>query len=153
MNLLLNLNAHRFERLSAALEDLERWAEQSAAVSHHDPSWLHVRAKGSPEAALELEVQEGAESAFADAAARLALVRAILDEAAETRSPRERYEMALGALRAELVWCRVQCDEALGVVGAGIESEERHAEGRAEALGTIADELRSAITAAPLATV
>ena len=153
MSAVVDIDARRLRRLSAALEDLERWAENESSTSATDPSWKALRDRGTAEAAFELGAQEGAESAYADVAARLALVRAALAEAAETSTKAERFRAALEALRGELAWCEAQRRESLNARGAGIEPEQIHAAGRAEALDAIADELRSALEAAPLGRV
>ena len=150
MNAVVDIDARRLRRLSAALEDLERWAENESSTSATDPSWKALRDRGTAEATFELGAQEGAESAYADVAARLALVRATLAAAPETSTKAERFRAALEALRGELAWCEAQRREALNARGASVEPEEIHAAGRAEALSAIAEELRSTMDAAPL---
>ena len=149
MSAVVDIDARRLRRLSAALEDLERWAENESSTSATDPSWKALRDRGTAEAAFELGAQEGAESAYADVA-RLALVRATLAAAPETSTKAERFRAALEALRGELAWCEAQRREALNARGASVEPEEIHAAGRAEALSAIAEELRSTMDAAPL---
>jgi hypothetical protein len=163
-------NARRLARLASALEDVERWAEQEAEVSHADPEWrarrahvalhpdalhrgaLHADATHDGTTAayrLALFEIEGAESGYADAAARVAHLRAqLVDEGAA----RVLYEAIVDALHGELAWADAQREEALAAQGAALEPEELHAKGRARAFAAIRVELRRLLDAAPWGT-
>lgn len=129
--------------LRAALEDLERWTAQQSQASRANPRARLAReyAVACDAAAAEryrsemLEV-EGAESAYADAAARLAHLRDQLDV------PGVGDGGAVRALAGEVAWVAAEREEALDSRGVGVAAEELHAEGRARALATIGAELR-----------
>lgn len=101
-------------RLVVELEDLERWAEQLAQHSHTDPDWrsrrAYVEAHRDAQAEsyrLAIWEVEGAESAFADAAARFAHLRARLEEVSGSERGRVAAALrgrvtALAAIGAEL---------------------------------------------------
>ena len=147
MNRLLN-DQRRLAHLRLALENLERWAAARAAKSHTDPSWRHLRTKGSAEAAAELQEQEGAESAYADAAARIAHVRRALAET-DGQLALDRSLATLGALRGEVQWCETQRADALDAEEDAMGEEALHARGRVAALEELADAIRRAIEDAP----
>ena len=159
------LDARGLERLVSALEDLERWAEQEAEVSHADPEWRTRRAHVAlhPDALhrgathdgttetyrLALFEIEGAESGYADAAARVAHLRAqLVDEGAAPVLD----AAIVDALHGELAWADAQREEALAAQGAGLEPDELHAKGRARAFAAIRVELRRLLGAAPWGT-
>jgi hypothetical protein len=134
------------------LEALERWAEHAAQRSHSDPDWrarrLYVQAHRDVQAEsyfVALSEIEGAESAYADAAARIAHLRPQLEQAAE--AGRGAVEIAV-ALGGEFAWTEAQRQEALASSGALVDPEELHARGRATALAAIGAELRALIDVA-----
>lgn len=137
-------------RLVVELEDLERWAEQLAQHSHTDPDWrsrrAYVEAHRDAQAEsyrLAIWEVEGAESAFADAAARFAHLRALLEEV----SGSDRGRVA-AALRGELAWAEAEQEEARASGDSGLDPEELHAKGRVTALAAIGAELRTLVAVA-----
>lgn len=157
---MIQLDARGLGRLVSALEDLERWAEQEAEVSHTDPEWCARRAHvlahrdathdGTTAAyRLALFEIEGAESGYADTAARVAHLRAqLVDEGAAPVLD----AAIVDALHGELSWADAQREEALAANGAALEPEELHAKGRARAFAAIRVELRRLLDAAPWGT-
>lgn len=140
----------RRARWLRALERLERWADARARHSHEDPEWrdrrLRVQASPSRDFAAEsLELLiwevEGAESAYADAAARLAHLRAQLEVEPDGRDVRQ---LIARAVDAELVWVAAAHREAVAARGdaSSLDPEEIHAQGRVTALEAIGAELQ-----------
>lgn len=140
----------RRARWLRALERLERWADARARHSHEDPEWRdrRLRVQTSPGrdfAAESLELLiwevEGAESAYADAAARLAHLRAQLEAAQDGRDVRLLVVRGVGA---ELTWAAAARREAVEARGdaSSLDPEEVHAQGRAAGLEAIAAELQ-----------
>jgi len=142
-------------RLRAELERIERWAEYGAKASRSDPDWLFKRRYvtehdnvTAEEYLLELHQVDGAESAYADLDARIALLRSRLPDEARRLDENELLE----ALHSQLGWCDAQRTEALAAIGAAIEPEELHALGRAETLAEVQEELRNLISSVPWGT-
>ena len=155
MNTVTDIKGALLTRLRAELERIERWADNGSKESRSDPDWLFKRRyvteheNGTAEEyLLELHQADGAESAYADLDARLALLWSRLPDEARRLDEDELLE----ALHSQLGWCDAQRTEALAAIGAAIEPEELHAQGRAEALSEVQEELRSLISSVPWGT-
>lgn len=139
----------RRARWLRALERLERWADARARHSHEDPEWRdrRLRVQTSPSRdfageSLELLLWEvsGAESAYADATARLARLEAAPDG-------RDVRQLIARAVDAELAWVAAAHREAVAARGdaSSLDPEEIHAHGRVTTLEAIGAELQDLV--------
>ena len=136
MNPPTDTQAVRLARALAALEDVQRWADNAAAD------------------AAELGRAEG----FAAVVGRIGEARAALDVerpgaaevlAAAHGGAAPAFAHVLVVLRELAAWAHVEAERARAEVGPRIEPEELRAAGRVEALEEAGEELRAVLESAP----